>query len=168
MSNTIENSQSKSTDQSTDPLIQSKIDNLDELATTLDDRWQIPIIKIDAGVDPLIGLIPGIGDVIAMTISSWIVLNGVMLGAPNKILTKMTGVLIVEGLIGHIPVIGDIIDFFWDINVNNVQRLKSNKNQLTGETNWGFLIMGLLTPLVITMGIILFGVLTILSALSLI
>ncbi|MDB2239427.1 DUF4112 domain-containing protein [Halorubrum ezzemoulense] len=168
MSNTIENSQSKSTDQSTDPLIQSKIDNLDELATTLDDRWQIPIIKIDAGVDPLIGLIPGIGDVIAMTISSWIVLKGVMLGAPNKILTKMTGVLIVEGLIGHIPVIGDIIDFFWDINVNNVQRLKSNKNQLTGETNWGFLIMGLLTPLVITMGIILFGVLTILSALSLI
>ncbi|WP_323676789.1 DUF4112 domain-containing protein [Halorubellus sp. PRR65] len=127
---------------------------LDSLATTLDDRWRIPIVGIDVGLDPLIGLIPGVGDIITLLISSYIVLKGILLGAPSTVLAKMTGALVAEALVGYVPVVGDVIDFFWCINVNNVERLKANRSQLTGTPNYGFLVVGFLAPIVAVIAVI--------------
>jgi len=132
----------------------------------MDNRWRVPIVGVEVGVDPLIGLIPGVGDLIAMAISAWIVLKGITLGAPNIVLAKMTGALLVEGLIGHVPVVGDVIDFFWTMNVNNVSRLQSTRDQLTGSTNYGFLILGFFGPLLVAFALVGVVLLSVLSALG--
>jgi predicted RNA-binding Zn-ribbon protein involved in translation (DUF1610 family) len=146
--------------------IQTSLNRLDAVATTMDNRWRIPIVGVEVGVDPVIGLIPGVGDLIAMAISAWIVLKGIMLGAPNTVLAKMTGALLVEGLLGHVPVVGDVIDFFWTMNVNNVSRLQSARDQLTGSTNYGFLILGFFGPLLVAFALVGLVLLSVLSALG--
>jgi predicted RNA-binding Zn-ribbon protein involved in translation (DUF1610 family) len=146
--------------------VQGSLQRLDAVATTMDNRWRVPIVGVDVGVDPLIGLIPGVGDMIAMAISAWIVLRGVLLGAPNAVLAKMTGALVVEGLIGYVPVVGDVIDFFWCINANNVNRLKANSDQLTGSTNYGFLVLGFVVPMLVVVAVAGFAVLWVLSVLG--
>jgi hypothetical protein len=139
---------------------------LDALATTLDDRWRIPIVGIDVGLDPLIGLIPGVGDIITLLISSYVVLKGILLGAPSTVLAKMTGALVVEALVGYIPVVGDVVDFFWCINVNNVQRLKANRDQLTGTPNYRFLVAGFLAPIVAVIAVLGFALVSLMSFLG--
>lgn len=146
--------------------VQGSLQRLDAVATTMDNRWRVPIVGVEVGIDPLIGLIPGVGDLIAMAISAWIVLRGVMLGAPNAVLAKMTGALVVEGLIGYVPVVGDVIDFFWTMNANNVNRLKANSGQLTGSTNYGFLVLGFVVPMLVVVAVAGFAVLWILSVLG--
>lgn len=128
--------------------------NLDALATTLDERWRIPIVGVDVGLDPLIGLIPGVGDIITLFISSYIVLKGILLGAPSSVLAKMTAALLAEALIGYVPVVGDAIDFLWSINVNNVERLKASRSELTGSPNYGFLVVGFVGPAVAVFAVI--------------
>ncbi|MFC6955199.1 DUF4112 domain-containing protein [Halorubellus litoreus] len=142
------------------------VGRLDALATTLDERWRIPIVGIKVGVDPLIGLIPGVGDTITLLISSYIVLKGILLGAPSRVLAKMTGALVVEALVGYVPVVGDAIDFLWGINVNNVERLKANREQLSGTPNYGFLVVGFFGPILLVLAVMGFAFMWLMSSLG--
>ena len=73
------------------------------------------------GLDPLIGLIPGLGDIVATSLSFYIVYQAARLGLPKRILAKMCGNIILEGLIGEIPLIGDIFDAVYKANYRNAQ-----------------------------------------------
>ena len=73
------------------------------------------------GLDPLIGLIPGLGDVVATGLSFYIVYQAARLGLPKRILSRMCGNIILEGLIGEIPLIGDIFDAVYKANYRNAQ-----------------------------------------------
>jgi hypothetical protein len=72
------------------------------------------------GLDGLIGLIPGIGDGIGLLASGYIVAAAARLGAPKSILARMTLNVLLESLIGIIPVIGDLFDFAWKANLRNL------------------------------------------------
>ena len=78
------------------------------------------------GVEPLIGLIPGVGDWIGGVVSLYILYEGARLGLSWPVLWRMTGNILVETVIGAIPVAGDVIDFFWQANMRNVQLIDSH------------------------------------------
>lgn len=137
-----------------DPIVDQKLERLESIADMLDNMYTIPKTNIGVGIDPVIGLIPGVGDLFAMGIAVYLVLKGVLLGAPSRVLGRMTANLIAEGIIGSIPILGDIIDFLWAMNVQNVGFLRENSERLSGETNWSFLVIGLVTPVVVTVGVI--------------
>lgn len=73
------------------------------------------------GLDPLIGLIPGLGDIVATGLSFYIVYQAARLGIPKRILARMCGNIIIEGLVGEIPLIGDIFDAVYKANYRNAQ-----------------------------------------------
>lgn len=94
------------------------------LARVLDAAVRIPGTRIRIGLDALLGLLPGGGDVAGAVLSAWIVLSAARLGAPVSVLLRMTGNLVVDVVLGTLPLVGDLVDVGWKANLRNVALLE--------------------------------------------
>jgi len=77
------------------------------------------------GLDGILGLIPGVGDAIGTLLSAMILYQAHQRGVPKMILLRMLINVVVDAVIGAIPVAGDIFDFFWKANMKNAALLDS-------------------------------------------
>ena len=93
------------------------------VATVLDDAIRIPGTNIRFGLDPVIGLVPGLGDLLGGAASAYIILEAARAGASASILVRMAANVGIDTLIGALPVIGDLFDFAWKSNARNVRLL---------------------------------------------
>jgi hypothetical protein len=73
------------------------------------------------GLDPLLGLIPGIGDAIGAVLSTYIIYEAACLGVRKRVLARMMGNVAVEGLLGSFPGLGDLFDAVWKANMRNLR-----------------------------------------------
>lgn len=96
---------------------------LQRLAWLLDSSIPIPGTRLSIGLEALVGLVPGIGDLIGVALSSWILKEAHALGASRAVLLRMAANVAVEGLAGLVPVAGDVFDAFYKANVRNVKLL---------------------------------------------
>lgn len=94
------------------------------LAKLLDSKFLLPGTTFRFGIDPLIGLVPVVGDTLAFAIGSLIVLDAWRLGVRKRILARMLLNLGVDWLIGLLPVVGDAADFVVKPNRANARLLK--------------------------------------------
>jgi hypothetical protein len=86
----------------------------------------IPVGKWRVGLDPILGLMPGAGDWIGALLSFYVMYEGSRLGMPGGVLVKMAGNILVETLIGAVPVLGDVFDFVWQANTRNMALIEQN------------------------------------------
>lgn len=101
---------------------------IERLSWLLDESITLPNgYKI--GLDGFIGLIPGLGDFVGGSLSSYIIYKAYQLGVPRMILGRMIINMMVETVLGAIPVAGDIFDFVWKANKRNVALLKDYQYQ---------------------------------------
>ncbi len=96
----------------------------------MDDKFHIPGTNIRFGLDPIIGLIPGIGDGTSFLVSAFMILSMVRNGVSGQLAIKMVGNVIFDSLLGSIPFIGDLLDFGQKANTRNLKLLKAH--QTTG------------------------------------
>ena len=94
-------------------------ENLDLLAHILDDWFRIPGTSIRFGVDGIVGLIPGLGDILTGLASCIIVIAAWFRGVPYVALLRMVVNLAIDVLIGAIPFLGDAFDIAWKANRRN-------------------------------------------------
>jgi hypothetical protein len=78
------------------------------------------------GLDPIIGLIPGVGDWIASLLSLYVWYEGARLGLPYPVLGRMALNIEIEALVGAIPVAGDVFDFVWQANARNLKLVEQH------------------------------------------
>jgi hypothetical protein len=104
-------------------------ENLDMLAHLLDDCFRIPGTSIRFGVDGIIGLIPGLGDVFAGLASSLLVIAAWARGVPYVTLARMVVNLGIDVLIGSIPILGDAFDIAWKANRRNYALITRHLNE---------------------------------------
>ena len=98
--------------------------NLDLLSHLLDDFLRIPGTQIRFGLDGIIGLIPGIGDILG-AMASWIIILAAWLrGVPKVTLARMLANVAIETIIGTVPVLGDAFDIAWKANRRNFALLE--------------------------------------------
>jgi hypothetical protein len=97
---------------------------LDRLSQLLDTAVAIPGTNIRFGADALIGLVPGIGDVVTTLMSAWIVYEAHQLGAPRHVLARMIGNVALDSIIGAVPIAGDAFDVMWRANRRNYRLLR--------------------------------------------
>jgi hypothetical protein len=90
------------------------------LARALDSAIGIPGTSIRVGLDPLIGLIPGLGDVAGAALSGYIVLIGIRLGVSRSVVARMLANIAIDTVGGSLPVLGDLFDAGWKSNNMNV------------------------------------------------
>lgn len=96
-------------------------DNLDLLVRVLDDWFCIPGTQIRMGIDGLIGLIPGIGDLITGVLSCLLIVGAWIRGVPLVAIVRMTVNLAIGVGIGAIPFFGDLFDIAWRTNQRNYE-----------------------------------------------
>ncbi|MHC5722997.1 MAG: DUF4112 domain-containing protein [Nostoc sp.] len=97
---------------------------LRQLSRLLDNVITIPGTKIGFGLDPIMGLIPIGGDFLGVMFSSYIILEAARLGVSRATLSKMVLNVIIDGLVGAVPVLGDLFDFAWKANNYNIKLLE--------------------------------------------
>jgi hypothetical protein len=102
-----------------------RLASLRALARWLDDAIQIPGTKLRIGLDPLLGLIPGVGDAAGALLSAYLVLAAARLGAPAGVLGRMAVHLAVDAFVGAVPFFGDLFDFGWKANTRNLRLLEA-------------------------------------------
>ena len=102
------------------------LERLEFLATLLDSAILIPGTKIRFGADAVIGLVPGIGDAITTALSAWIVYEAHRLGVPRHMLMRIIGNVAVDGLVGAVPLVGDLFDVMWRANRRNMRLLRQH------------------------------------------
>lgn len=96
------------------------------LARLLDSAFVIPGTKIRIGADPIIGLIPVVGDLAAAALSGYIVFASARLGAPVSTLVRMLINIAIDTVVGSVPVLGDLFDVGWRSNLKNADLLESH------------------------------------------
>jgi len=103
---------------------QERLARLDALANFMDSAVVIPGTNVRFGADALIGLVPGIGDVLSAGISCVIVLEARRMGAPAHVVARMIGNIAIDGVVGAIPVLGDLFDVAFRANLRNMRLLR--------------------------------------------
>ncbi len=94
--------------------------HVEKYADLLDTKFRIPGTRISFGIDFLIGLIPGLGDIVGLVLSSILLFLMVVRGASGRALALMILNVCVDAIFGSIPVIGDIFDLFFKANKRNL------------------------------------------------
>jgi hypothetical protein len=104
---------------------------IEKLAWVMDRS--IPIGRWKIGLDGIIGLIPGLGDLIGAMISALIVAAGVQARLPRSAIARMVVNVAIETIVGVVPFLGDLFDMAWKANTRNVEifreALKGKRSQ---------------------------------------
>src|SRR6185295_7687814 len=100
-------------------------ERLNFLAWLLDSSIPIPGTRLTIGLDALIGLLPVIGDLIGVALSSYILAEANRMGVGRTILMRMAFNVAVEGVVGIVPFLGDAFDAAWKANQKNVKLLNA-------------------------------------------
>lgn len=90
------------------------------LARALDSAIGIPGTSIRFGLDPLIGLVPGLGDLAGAALSGYIVVTGMRLGVSRSVVMRMLANVAIDTVGGSLPLLGDLFDAGWKSNNRNV------------------------------------------------
>jgi hypothetical protein len=113
---------------------------MQHLAYMMDGAIQIGPWSV--GLDPLIGLVPGFGDLIGAMISMLIVARAVQAGIPRVAIARMVTNIAMDTLVGSIPIFGDAFDFAYKSNLKNVRIYEEALYEGRGATarHWGFFL----------------------------
>ena len=112
-----------------DETLPADLVTLRKFAMLLDEAVRIPGTNRKVGLDAGIGLIPGVGDVISGALSAWIIVGALRHRVPTSKVFRMLVNVIVDLLLGAIPVLGDVFDFVFEQNVMNMRLLMAHRRR---------------------------------------
>ena len=130
------------------------------LARVLDDLIRIPGTNIGIGLDPIIGLIPGVGDMAGGLLSTYILMIAARQGVPTSVLMRMLGNIALDSVVGVVPVVGDLFDFGVKANRRNVDLLEQYlvEPRQTKAASRGVVAVVLTSAVLMVVGVVALGV----------
>ncbi|NEP16751.1 MAG: DUF4112 domain-containing protein [Leptolyngbya sp. SIO4C1] len=108
--------------------IDARLRNLNRirrLSRLMDTALRIPGTRFRFGLDPIIGLVPGLGDLVTTAISGYILFLAARFRLPGSVFKQMVFNIALETIVGAIPFLGDIFDAFYKSNVRNLALLET-------------------------------------------
>lgn len=108
----------------------------------LDSAFRVPGTNVTFGLDPILGLIPGLGDLTSPVFAAWLLVHAVRMRIPRVIQVRMLINAAIDVVIGLIPVLGDLFDFGWKANVRNLALLERHAHPGSTPTrgDWIFVL----------------------------
>jgi hypothetical protein len=123
----------------------------------MDEQFRFPGTQFRFGLDPILNLVPFVGDMAGLLISGGLLMAMAKKGASNKLVVLMSVNILLDATIGAIPIIGQIFDFFYKANTRNIKLMKEhyfeNKHQGSGKN----VIYLIVTILIVIIALIIFG-----------
>jgi hypothetical protein len=134
--------------------IKSQLDPLFKwLAVVMDEFLRLPGTRFRFGLDPLIGLIPGLGDTASAIVSALTLIYAARCGLPKILLARMSLNILINEVIGIIPGIGDAFSFWFKSNSRNYELLQRHRGapRRTRSSDWVFVaaVLGILILVVV-------------------
>ena len=113
----------------------------------LDSAFRVPGTKLTFGLDPILGLIPGLGDLTTPFFAALLLLHAVRLRIPRVVQLRMLINAAIDLAIGVIPFLGDVFDFGWKANVRNLALLERYAQPGSKATrgDWLFVVVVIAT-----------------------
>ncbi|MDQ8208512.1 DUF4112 domain-containing protein [Coraliomargarita sp. SDUM461003] len=114
----------------------AQLRRIEKLAHLFDARFEIPGTKIRFGWDGLIGLLPGVGDTLTLLPQLYLVFEALRLKLGRATLVKMLLNVLIDWLVGTIPVLGDLFDVAFKSNLRNAKLVAEaiRKKRAEGES----------------------------------
>jgi hypothetical protein len=103
---------------------EQRLRRLEWLAQLMDSQFEIPGTGFRIGLDPILGLLPFIGDTLSALVSLYILQEARTLGVPRHVQARMSLNIFIDWAIGSIPLLGDAFDAGWKSNQKNVELLR--------------------------------------------
>jgi hypothetical protein len=107
------------------------LNRIRRLSYLMDSSFRIPFVGWKVGLDPILGIIPGVGDLLSTAVSLYIVSLAIRFKLP---ITKVIQMLLnvgIETLLGIVPVLGDIFDAYYKSNIRNLEILEKHLNEVS-------------------------------------
>lgn len=140
-----------------------KLEELKSLGIILDSKIEGPF-GIRFGLDALVGLIPVLGDVVTSFVSLYIIASGAKLGCSPSTILRMVLNLFLENLVGTVPFLGNLFDFYWKANNMNVALIEAHlisPKRISRKSRWiiGLIVFSILILMVLTayLGLLILG-----------
>ena len=111
--------------------------SLEQLGWLMDDLFRIPVVGWRFGLDALIGLIPGLGDISTSLVSFYILAAAVRYRVPKITMLRMGLNIGLDYLLGSLPVVGDVADAWWKSNHMNLDLLRKRATVSASEAREG-------------------------------
>ncbi|HEX8372239.1 MAG TPA: DUF4112 domain-containing protein [Chthoniobacterales bacterium] len=136
------------------------------ISKVMDNVFVIPGTNIRFGIDPIIGLIPGLGDTSGALISSMLIFRGAQAGVPKVVLARMALNVLVNAIFGGVPFLGDLFSIWFKSNQMNYELYQKHAGGRTtaSKSDWVFVI-SLLVALLVAVGCVIALSLTVIAAL---
>ncbi|BAY22328.1 hypothetical protein NIES2100_20910 [Calothrix sp. NIES-2100] len=109
------------------------LNRIRKLSRLMDTSIRIPGIGFRIGIDPIIGLVPGAGDLISTAFSAYIIFLATRFGIPHQDLAKMIFNVGLEAVVGTVPLVGDLFDAFYKSNIRNLEILEQHLTAVEPE-----------------------------------
>jgi hypothetical protein len=120
----------------------------------LDSAFRIPGTQMTFGLDPILGLIPGLGDLTSPLFAGLLLLHAVRMKIPRVVQLRMVMNAAIDFAIGFIPVAGDLFDFGWKANVRNLALLERYAHVGSKPTAGDWLFVSIVIGLLLTAALI--------------
>ena len=130
---------------------EQRVQLLRRVARTLDSAVPVPGTSFRFGLDPILGLIPGVGDLVSPLFTLGILFQARDLGIPRVVQLRMIFNVAIDVLTGFVPLIGDLFDFAWKANNRNMALLERHLYEEHGpsRSDWAFVVACILLLVVI-------------------
>jgi hypothetical protein len=122
---------------------EKRLGGLRALSSLLDSAFTVPGTSYRVGLDPLFGLIPGIGDLVSPLFTVGLLLQAWELGIPKVVQARMLINVAIDTAFGAVPLIGDLFDFAWKSNDMNLALLERHayEEHRPKAGDWAFVIL---------------------------
>jgi hypothetical protein len=142
---------------------QAALARLNRFSQMADNAIGIPFTRFRVGLEPIIGLVPVLGDVAGLLMSLYVLLEAHRAGASTRVKLQMVRNMLIDFFGGLVPIVGDVFDFAWKANVRNTQLLREHlETELNVQQKprfpWGQLLvivgsLAVLTALVVVVAL---------------
>jgi hypothetical protein len=119
---------------------QADLDEVETIAWLLDNSIPVPGTSRRIGIDAIVGLVPGLGDVLSGLVSVLIVARAAALGMPRVVVARMLFNVALDFVVGAVPIVGDAFDLWFKANARNVGLMRAYLGDRDRSTapEWGF------------------------------
>lgn len=122
-----------------------QIDQLRQWSRLMDSAYRVPGTQVRFGWDPIVGLVPGLGDLATASLSAVTLYRALRLGVPRVVLIRMVLNILIDLLAGAVPFVGDLFDFAWQSNSMNFALLERHERPNVKPTSgdWAIVLLAL-------------------------
>jgi hypothetical protein len=139
------------------------------MARLLDSAFRVPGTSYRVGLDPILGLLPGLGDLVSPLFTFGLIWQAREIGVPGVVVMRMISNVAIDTVVGLVPVVGDLFDFAWKSNNRNLALLEEHayEERPGSAGDWTFVIVafGLLLVIAAVPFLVLGWLLSVLSGL---